>query len=137
MLDFLFKKEKISLDAEKLLYIHIEAGVLSIYDIMPGWLLSGQYEDMKKHRGLLGKYLITNRKNIKKISTQLSLIPDIGTTMGFLGASDYITEVISEKKYHNLRKNPPSEHDVEKICNSVSKLVIKEVEGFLKLNGLL
>ena len=137
MLNFLFKNKKFSPDSKKLLDIHIEAGVLSIYDIMLGWLLTGQYEDMKNHRGLLGKYLISNGKKIKKLSTQLSLIPDIGTTIGFVGSQDYITEVISKNKYDKLRKNPPSAQDADKICKSVLKLVIKEVDEFLKLNELL
>ena len=138
MFDFLFKQAKLSADMEKLLNIHIEAGVVKyVYDMILGWCLSGKYEDLKEHRGLLGQYLISNRKKIKKISTQSSLIPEIGAAIGFIGASDYITEVISENKYNKLRKNPPSEENVDKVCRDISVLVIKEVKKFLKLNELL
>lgn len=137
MLDFLFKKAKLSVDMEKLLNIHIEAGVLNVYDVILGWCLCGKYEDMKKNRGLLGQYLISNQKQIKKLSSQLLLIPEVGASIGFIGAWDYITEVISENKYNKLRKNPPSAEDVDKICRDIYVLVIKEVKEFMKLNELL
>ena len=137
MLDFLFKNEKLSADMEKLLNVHIETGVLSIYDMMLGWCLCGKYEDMKEHRGLLGKYLISNQKQIKKLATRLHLIPELGSAIGFIGARDYITEIISENKYNKLRKSPPSAENIDKICKELSVLVIKEVKEFLKINGLL
>lgn len=140
MLDFiksLFKAPKLSTTNEKLLYVYIEGGTQKIYDLMPGWLLGGNYEDMEKGQDLLEGYLEVNIKQIKKLSTQPILIPEVGVTMGQIGAYDYLTKVVSRDDYEKLCKNPPSAEDVEKLCKTIKDLIIKKVQEFLKSNELL
>lgn len=133
----LFKMPKLSDAHEKLLYVYIEGGVLKVYDLMPGWLLGGNYEDMEKGKDLLERYLETNIKQIKKLSSQPTIIPEVGAMIGQIGAYDYLTKIISKDNFEKLRENPPSAKDVEKICKDIKEEIIKELKQFLELHELL
>ena len=113
------------------LNIGIQTGALKLYDIMPGWIIGSNYEAMKKNRGLLAMFLVSNRNKIRKLPGNYEELINVGGELGLVGMSDFLTEIISYAQYKKFKGSLPTAKQMEAYHKKLVKKKKKNVLDFI------